>query len=122
MDIQTVLQHVFGIIGICTVVVWLRDRVFSYMSNAWSANKKKSDLFKARAINLIKLLRDDTPMHRVPDYVPGACIQCRCVILSPLRSLNVKKCTSCGYEMDWNLDPGQMPLVRSNRMVKRNED
>ena len=50
-----------------------------------------------------------------------SCTQCGCEYLSPLRSNNVKKCTSCGHEMDWNLDPGQLPLVRSNRMVKRND-
>lgn len=47
------------------------------------------------------------------------CTQCGCEQLSQLRSINIKKCTSCGHEMEWNLDPGQMPLVRSNRMVKR---
>ena len=47
------------------------------------------------------------------------CPKCCCTQPSLLRSTNTKKCTSCGYEMDWNLDPGQLPLVRSNRMVKR---
>lgn len=54
-----------------------------------------------------------------PNYRKGSCINCGCQQLSLLRSLNIKKCTSCGHEMKWNLDPGQMPLVRSNRMVKR---
>lgn len=49
----------------------------------------------------------------------NTCTKCGCEQLSQLRSINTKKCTSCGHEMDWNLDPGQLPLVRSNRMVKR---
>lgn len=40
---------------------------------------------------------------------------------SLLRSNNVKKCTSCSYEKSWYLDKGQLPLIRSNRMVKRND-
>lgn len=84
MDIQTVLQHVFGFIGIFVVIKWLRDLIFAYFNK---------------------------PKHR--------CKVCGCTDLSSLRSLNVKKCTSCGYEMEWNLDPGQLPLVRSNRMVKK---
>lgn len=49
------------------------------------------------------------------------CPKCNCKELSLLRSLNVKKCTSCGHEIPWHLDPGQLPLVRSNRMVKRDK-
>lgn len=66
-------------------------------------------IFLFRYIN--RILVTDEPKHK--------CTQCGCQQLSPLRSLNVKKCTSCGHEMEWNLDPGQLPLVRSNRMVKK---
>ncbi len=44
------------------------------------------------------------------------CDKCGCEVLSPLRSISKKKCTSCGHEMDWFLDPGQQPLVRNNRL------
>ncbi len=47
------------------------------------------------------------------------CTKCNCEKLSLLRSINKKKCTSCGHEMDWFLDPGQAPLITNNRMVKR---
>lgn len=50
------------------------------------------------------------------------CHECGCTVLSPLRSINKKKCTSCGHEMDWFLDPGQAPLVPNNRMVKRKKE
>ena len=68
------------------------------------------------ALVLIKLrVIRPTPFNK------NSCLRCGCEYLSPLRSLNTKKCTSCGHEMDWNLDPGQLPLVRSNRMVKRDK-
>lgn len=110
MDIQIVLQHVFGFIGICTVISWVHSLFKKH---------KPHNQLNARAANLIKLLTADTNMSQLPKYVGGICTECKCTILSPLRSLNIKKCTSCGHEMEWNLDPGQMPLVRSNRMVKR---
>ncbi len=88
MDIQIVLQHVFGFIGICTVINWIHKLVLIIRT------KKE-------------LPKDSCPMCKSP--------------LSPMRSTNKKECTSCDYKVDWNLDPGQMPLVRSNRMVKRNE-
>lgn len=41
--------------------------------------------------------------------------------MSMIRSTNKKMCTSCDFETSWHLDEGQLPLVRSNRMVKRND-
>lgn len=61
-----------------------------------------------------------TNLHVKPSN-KNICANCECIYLSSLRSLNIKKCTSCGHEMNWNLDPGQLPLVRSNRMVKRDK-
>jgi len=49
------------------------------------------------------------------------CPKCCCTQPSLLRSTNTKKCTSCAHEVDWQLTEGQLPLIRSNRMVKRNE-
>lgn len=54
--------------------------------------------------------------------IKSNCPKCGNTILSPLRSQYVKKCTSCGYEVEWKLDPGQMPLIRNNRMVKKNHE
>ena len=87
MDIQIVLQHIFGFIGIYTTVRWLYKLALNFFNK--------------------------TTVRK--------CHKCGCTELSYLRSLNVKKCTSCSHEMEWNLDPGQMPLVRNNRMVKRNK-
>lgn len=63
----------------------------------------------------------DKSFNDVVTYTNKTCPQCHCQYLSPLRSLNIKKCTACGYEMEWKLDPGQLPLVANNRMVKRDE-
>lgn len=52
----------------------------------------------------------------------AACTNCGCTALSLLSSNNIKRCIACGHEMPWHLDPGQLPLVRSNRMVKRNDN
>ncbi len=40
--------------------------------------------------------------------------------LSLMRSNNLKECTSCDYKCDWDLDPGQKPLIGSNRGDRRN--
>jgi hypothetical protein len=74
------------------------------------------------AVVLISYLHTQYLINKRCKPNKDACDYCGCEALSLLRSLNVKKCTTCGYEKKWNLDPGQMPLVRSNRMVKRNED
>lgn len=88
MDVQTVLQHVFGFIGICTVAYWFRKLFFWYLNREPVSNK-------------------DT------------CMNCGCKHLSRLRSINIKKCTSCAHEMPWNLEPGQESLIQNNRKVKR---
>ena len=38
------------------------------------------------------------------------CWRCESTALILLTSLNKKMCSSCGFEMDWYLDPGQKPI------------
>lgn len=39
-----------------------------------------------------------------------------------LRSQQVKICADCGEEKEWPLDPGQKPLVGSNRIDRKPGD
>jgi hypothetical protein len=52
--------------------------------------------------------------------IKNTCPQCKSP-LSLMRSTSKKECTSCTYSEDWKLNKDQLPLVRSNRMVKRKE-
>lgn len=44
----------------------------------------------------------------------NTCPNC-CAPLHPIRSQFVKMCGSCDYQEDWQLKPGQKPLVTNNR-------
>lgn len=43
------------------------------------------------------------------------CPQCNDGVLVPLRSLNIKKCSSCAQEQPFLLKPNQAPLLNNNR-------
>ena len=85
MDIQIFLQHLFGFIGICTVINWTH-RFVVYRS-------------KPKIENQIQELRSK--------------YECPCCSspMSPMRSTSLKECTSCDYTEEWKLDEGQLPLV-----------
>ena len=43
--------------------------------------------------------------------------------MSDLRSIYVRHCTNgrCGLVVDWNLAPGQPPLINNNRATRKPE-
>ncbi len=96
---QEFLQHLFGFIGICTVLTWL----FKLTS---IKPKSKSTL---TAEDLIEVRNRNTK---------NECPECSSPLAS-MRSTSLKECTSCDYKVEWRLDKGQLPLVANNRMVKR---
>lgn len=50
------------------------------------------------------------------------CPECKNGALCAIRSQNVKKCSSCGYEQSWHLDPGQKPLITNNRHDRKSNN
>jgi len=40
------------------------------------------------------------------------CPKCGNTKLALVRTHNVKWCTDCNFQIPWNLDPGQKPLLR----------
>lgn len=41
--------------------------------------------------------------------------------LVPLRSLLLKLCTDCQHEVPWPLNPGQPPLITTNRDKRKDK-
>lgn len=98
---QEFLQHIFGFIGICTVLNWIIK--FYRIKSKQVPVLTSEDLIELRSNNF----KNECPECSSP--------------LSLMRSTSLKECTSCGYKDEWKLDEGQLPLVANNRMVKRNE-
>jgi protein-arginine kinase activator protein McsA len=94
---QEFLQHLFGFIGILTVVNWVY-KLFALHTKKQSTPLTTEDLMQLRSKN--------------------ECPECSSP-LSPMRSTSLKECTSCYYKEEWKLDKGQLPLIANNRMVKR---
>lgn len=47
------------------------------------------------------------------------CPECGGTAIVALRSMNLKLCSECLHEYDWNLDAGQAPLLATNRSTVR---
>lgn len=48
-------------------------------------------------------------------FLPEGMKKCKCEVLVPLRSINKKMCPDCKAKYEWNLDPGQRPLITSSK-------
>lgn len=78
----------------------------------------------------LKLIAFALPYPVQPVYIPNkviGCTQCGCVNLIKFSTVKLEKfsdigykeCSNCGYQMPWHLKDKQIPLVASNRRVKR---
>ena len=47
------------------------------------------------------------------------CPNCNCTDLIRYSSLNMKQCPDCKALIPWDLSPGQLPLVGSNRQDRK---